>query len=123
MATLNIYTKLKDVLYPEKEKNRALEEFPIDVGQLSQTKEKKSPFITDTTKNFKQNINKKYVTSFINVIKDNSNILPNYKECVEKIEKEFSIEEESINKDKQNLTRRKELTERIIPTDRNFYEL
>ena len=75
------------------------------------------------TKNFKQNINKKYVTSFINVIKDNSNILPNYKECIEKIEKEFNIKEENINKDKQDLTRRKEFTERIIPTDRNFYEL
>lgn len=122
MATLNIYTKLKDVLYPEKEKNRALEEFPIDVGQPSKTKEKKG-LNTGVTKNFKQNINKKYVTSFINVIKDNSNILPNYKECIEKIEKEFNIEEENINKDKQDLTRRKEFTERIIPTDRNFYEL
>ena len=122
MATLNIYTKLKDVLYPEKEKNRALEEFPIDVGQPSKTKKKKG-LNTGVTKNFKQNINKKYVTSFINVIKDNSNILPNYKECIEKIEKEFNIKEENINKDKQDLTRRKEFTERIIPTDRNFYEL
>ena len=69
--TRNIYTKLEDVLYPELNKNKNIEEFP---SINNYTKNKKSIIkrstgksMPETTKH-RQYVNKPYVTSFINVL-------------------------------------------------------
>lgn len=69
--TRNIYTKLEDVLYPELNKNKNIEEFP-SINNYTKNKKgilKRSTLVSqpETTKH-RQYVNKPYVTSFINVI-------------------------------------------------------
>ena len=102
--TPTIYTRLNDVF--NENKNKKTEDFESMIDNSNSNK---------ISQNTNQNsfekkeiyINKPLINSFINSLQKNHKEIPNYKECINKIQKEFNFSDSLTNKNNPLLKKKK----------------
>lgn len=115
--TPTIYTRLKDVF--NENENKITEDFE---SMIENTNSNKNSYQNKLNKknNEKKEIyvNKPLINSFINSLQKNQKEIPNFKECINKIQKEFNFSD-SLNNKNNSLLKKKNL----IINNENFIQM
>ena len=115
--TQTIFTRLKDVF--NEDNNKKTEDFEFMIENTNSNKNSSSNKINQKTNEKKEIfINKPLINSFITSLQKNQKEIPNYKECINKIQKEFNFSD-SLNNKNNSLLKKKNL----IINNENFIQM
>ena len=112
-----IYTRLNDVF--NENNNKKTEDFESMIDNTNPNKNSSQNKINQNSLEKKEMyINKPLINSFINSIQKNHKEIPNYKECIYKIQKEFNCSDSLTNKNNPLLKKKN-----LIINNENFIQM
>jgi len=113
-----IYTRLNDVFNENNNGSKEDFEFLINNNSNDNKNLTQNKIKTNLSEQKEIYINKPLINSFITTIQKNSKEIPNYKECINKIQKEFHFTD-SLSNNNNPLLKKKN----YIKDNENFYQL